>query len=208
MNSDGSVKEKFQLEPYLLKDKKSRQLSPNPATRHYLSHDVFTHVSAVPNANQARDEGPKINTHNVQMGDTVYFGSGLIRLESVVSLPPLGDTLRAGLRVFVEAGGNSIEAIPELRIAGSRLISPPLAVQGIPLQLLFRNVTPETGEFELATVEPRSASDWIILKAIVFPQIRLVWLGSIIMFAGMFISILRRRALNSRSTASVENVQS
>ncbi len=208
LNSDGSVKEKFQLEPYLLKDKKSRQLSPNPATRHYLSHDVFTHVSAVPNANQARDEGPKINTHNVQMGDTVYFGSGLIRLESVVSLPPLGDTLRAGLRVFVEAGGNSIEAIPELRIAGSRLISPPLAVQGIPLQLLFRNVTPETGEFELATVEPRSASDWIILKAIVFPQIRLVWLGSIIMFAGMFISILRRRALNSRSTASVENVQS
>lgn len=199
MDENGNVKENFILEPYLLRDKKSRQLSPNPATRHYLSHDVFTHVSAVPNAQQAKDEGPKIASHTVQVGDTIFFGAGLVRVESVVSLPPAGDTLRAGLRVLVEGGGTTVEVIPELRIAGNRLMSPPLAVPGVPLQLLFRNVTPETGEFEVATVEPRSASDWIILKAIVFPQIRLVWLGAVILFAGILISMLRRRELNRKS---------
>ncbi len=200
LDEDGLVKETFVLEPYLLRDKKTRQLSPNPATRHYLAKDVFTHVSAVPNTEQQREEGPKINTHQVEIGDTVYFGAGFVRVESVVSLPQVADTIRAGLRLFVESDAGTTEVIPELRIAGGRLISPPLAVPGVPLQLLFRNVTPETGQFELATVEPRSANDWIILKAIVFPQIRLVWLGSIIMFLGITISIIRRRALNARSS--------
>jgi len=197
-DAEGRATESFVLEPYLLRDKKTRQLSPNPATQHYLSRDLFTHVSAVPNEEQAPQQGPKINTHAVELGDTVYFGAGLIRVESVVSLPPVGDTIRAGLRLFVESSAGSIEAIPELRIAGGRLISPPLAVAGVPLQVLFRNVTPETGKFELATVEPRSANDWIILKAIIFPQIRLVWLGSIILFSGIAVSIVRRRALNKR----------
>jgi cytochrome c-type biogenesis protein CcmF len=203
LDAEGRVTESFVLEPYLLRDKKTRQLSPNPATRHYLSRDLFTHVSAVPNEEQAPQQGPKINTHTVELGDTVYFGAGLIRVESVVSMPPLGDTIRAGLRLFVESSAGTIEAIPELRIAAGRLVSPPFVVAGVPLQLLFRNVTPETGQFELATVEPRSANDWIILKAIIFPQIRLVWLGSIVLFAGIAVSIVRRRALNAKHQQTV-----
>lgn len=203
-DEQGGVQESFVLQPYLLRDKKTQQLSPNPATRHYMTRDVFTHVSAVPNQEAPREEGPKIQSHTVRAGDTIFFGAGTIVVDAAVSLPPLSDTLRAGLRVLVSSSAGETEAIPELRIAGSRLLSPPLAVPGVPLQLLFRSVNPEKGEFELATVEPRSANDWVILKAIIFPQIRLVWIGSIILFAGILISVLRRWSLIRRTRTEVQ----
>ncbi len=196
LGADGSVEDRFVLEPYLLRDKKTQQLSPNPATRHYLSRDLFTHVSAVPNAQAGpKEEGPKITTHTLSVGDTAFFASGLIRVEGPISLPQSGDTIRAGLRLLVESDAGTKEVVPELCIAGSRIISPPLAVVGVPLQVVFRNVFPENGEFELATIEPRSAGDWVILKAIIFPHIRLVWIGSILLFIGIAMSVVRRRSM-------------
>ncbi len=199
LDERGEVAETFVLEPYLLRDKKTRQLSPNPATRHYLGRDVFTHVSAVPNEERRR-EGPKVTRTTVHTGDSVFFSAGLVRVLGAASLPPLGDTLRAGLRLAVDvrATGQTAEVVPQLQVTGGRVLGPPLPVPGVPLQVAFTNLKPEDGSFELTLIEPRSASDWIILKAIVFPHIRLVWFGSIVLFLGLAIAIRRRYALGGR----------
>lgn len=203
LDATGEVVETFVLEPYLLRDKKTQQLSPNPATRHYLTRDVFTHVSAVPNQERRR-EGPKVTRHQVFPGDSVFFSVGFAIVEDAASLPPAGDTLRAGLRlrVFTSLEDPGREVVPQLRIVGGKVFSPPAAVEGVPLQVAFSNIKPEEGRFEVTTIEPRSANDWIILKAIVFPHIRLVWFGSIVLFLGIAISIRRRQVLGAKTAAS------
>jgi cytochrome c-type biogenesis protein CcmF len=186
LDASGEVVETFVLEPYLLRDKKTQQLS----------------VSAVPNQERRR-EGPKVSRHNVSPGDTVFFSVGFAIVDDAASLPPAGDTLRAGLRlrVFTSVEGPGREVVPQLRIVGGKVFSPPAAVEGVPLQVAFSNIKPDEGRFEVTTIEPRSANDWIILKAIIFPHIRLVWFGSIVLFLGIAISIRRRQALGAKSAA-------
>jgi cytochrome c-type biogenesis protein CcmF len=49
--------------------------------------------------------------------------------------------------------------------------------------------------------EKELSSDFIIMKAIVFPYIKLVWLGGIIAFLGIFLSMYRRFTENKAQAA-------
>ena len=56
----------------------------------------------------------------------------------------------------------------------------------------FKEVNPETKKIIIETSEKDNTGNFIIMKAIVFPWINLVWAGTIIMIIGFFLSILKR----------------
>jgi cytochrome c-type biogenesis protein CcmF len=61
------------------------------------------------------------------------------------------------------------------------------------LKFRFSNVYPEKGKLELTVLEKKAAEKkWIVMKAIKFPYINLLWAGTVIMVIGFLLSIFRR----------------
>ncbi|MBK7148495.1 MAG: hypothetical protein IPH78_06630 [Bacteroidetes bacterium] len=53
-------------------------------------------------------------------------------------------------------------------------------------------INPEDKKITLRVREQEKPADFIIMKAIIFPWINLVWLGGILTFAGALFSMFRR----------------
>ncbi|MFT7588994.1 MAG: cytochrome c-type biogenesis protein CcmF [Limisphaerales bacterium] len=200
LNKEGKTVEDFTLTPHLIRDKKSNQQSPNPSTRHYLGKDIFTHVSGLPPQEPAKQNQPKVDLHTCGIGDTLIFSMGMVTVMGMELLPPAGDTIRAGLKLRIDAAGFTQEVVPEVRISNV-MIGIPLNIPDARLQITIRNIIPEEDKFELVFIEQRDADDWIIMKAIIFPQINLVWFGALALFFGIGMSIARRIRLNKNSKA-------
>jgi cytochrome c-type biogenesis protein CcmF len=62
----------------------------------------------------------------------------------------------------------------------------------IGISINIAKINPETKKFFFSVTEKELTSDFIIMKAIIFPYIKLVWLGGIITFFGVFLSMYRR----------------
>jgi len=62
------------------------------------------------------------------------------------------------------------------------------------LRVRLRMIDPDSKQVTLEVTQREQAADFVILKAIVFPYINLVWLGGILCFAGSFIAWRARAA--------------
>ncbi|MBK7109780.1 MAG: cytochrome c biogenesis protein CcsA [Chitinophagales bacterium] len=190
-NKTGAVDYTFDLYPYLLMDKKSKQLTPNPDTKHYLTHDVFTHISSIP-SQDARSNQPITEEHTVAIGDTIFFSKGYLVLNDIRRYTD-DNSISAGA-LFVGHTGDSTETVePKFTVADNQILSEPVAMQHADVQLTFDYINTDDHTFKITTIEKNVQNNWIIMKAIVFPMINLVWLGMTIMAIGFFISMLRRR---------------
>ncbi|HYH55171.1 MAG TPA: cytochrome C biogenesis protein, partial [Anseongella sp.] len=61
------------------------------------------------------------------------------------------------------------------------------------LKFRFTRIIPEQDQFELTVMQkPAETGGWIVMKAIMFPYINLLWGGAIVMVIGFLLSIFRR----------------
>ncbi|MBC8173720.1 MAG: cytochrome c biogenesis protein CcsA [Chitinophagales bacterium] len=190
----------FTLYPYLLLDKKSQQLTPNPDTKHYPDHDVFTHISSIPNT-QANEPDVKTTEHIISVGDTIFFSKGILILQKINRYSS-NDSISAGALLTAKIAGTETIVEPKLHIVNNQLISEPVALEEGSLVLNFQNILPEKDQFVISTTEEQTKDDWIIMKAILFPMINLVWLGSILMATGFFMSMVRRIRENKNTSSA------
>ena len=104
--------EEFTLLPNAFVNYKGNEgMMANPDSRHYLTHDVFTYISALPNPEKNQDT-TKFNTRTLKAGDTVFYSRGWMILQDVVakdSLPekifgPGGSLHEAPLKIFSKSG--------------------------------------------------------------------------------------------------------
>jgi len=196
LNKNGEVDYEFNLYP-------NGQINPkfglvaNPDTKHYLSHDVFTYVSSVPNAKaDAKFINEKI--HVVGPGDTLYTNNGYAILKAVnsntdaahVDLKNFQVLLGAELKVYTFT--KEYDAIPMYGIQNNSAVSFEALVDEAKLKFRFTAVDPVTRKVTIRSYEKDTSGDFVIMKAIVFPWINLVWAGTIIMVIGFFIAILKR----------------
>ena len=77
-------------------------------------------------------------------------------------------------------------------ILAKKYLIPMLEQWGVSIDIA--RINPETKKFSFIIHQKELQQEFIILKAIVFPYINLVWLGGIITFLGIFISAWRRRS--------------
>lgn len=196
----GEISSSFMLYPYLLQDKKSQQLSPNPDTKHYLTHDVFTHVSSIPAKDTPKEEAVE-EKHTIKKGDTIWLSKSYLVLEQIRTYK-MSDTIAAGA-VFTEYNGDQ-NAQLETRffLVGNSIGSEAIAFNFAKGAVTFDNILPDSDSFIFTTREEGVQNDWIIMKAIVFPMINLVWLGMVILAIGFSISMVKRAKDNRRSKAA------
>jgi cytochrome c-type biogenesis protein CcmF len=192
----GKLQENFVLSPdsYRMKD---NNLSSNPDTRHYFSHDVFTYISTISIHNEEKDT-TSFKIHEMAIGDSVFYNKGYFVLNSIEKNPdnerfhflPTDTALVADITAYSQ-NGSSYKAYPALTISNQQInfIDDTVTSQNIYLNL--SGITADK-KFKIGLKESNKLTDFITLKAYIFPYINLVWAGLIIMACGFVVALVRR----------------
>ena len=207
-SATGKIKEDFLLSPdaYRMKD---NNLSSNPGTRHYLTHDVFTYISTISVKNDNADTA-KFRMHEMHIKDTLFYSKGYLILNGVLKDPdnerfhfsPTDTALVADITVYGQDNSKT-KAYPALTITNQEIN---FIDDTLPRQNLFFNLSGlgANNTFKIGVKESDTPADFITLKAYVFPYINLVWVGLLIMACGFVISIGHRtKAANYITALSV-----
>jgi cytochrome c-type biogenesis protein CcmF len=209
----GKIKEEFVLKPNSQANRKMGLVS-SPDTKHYLFHDLYTHVSMAPikyddelRGETAGHEGetdddknydPPV-AHQVAVGDTIRFREGFMVLKGlnkdarVADIKLSGSDIAIGANLEITSHGKTYTAEPVYMIKGSNGYDFARKVDDAGLKLRLSQIIPKEDKVEITVYQqPESKKPYIVMRAIVFPYINFFWSGTIIMVIGFLMSIFRR----------------
>ena len=201
---DKKTKETFTITPNAFVNYKGNEgLMANPGSKHYWDHDVFGYITTMTDQTKNQDTSSYI-PKTMKVGDTVsYSKNGKIILESIKSFDSLpvdifgenGKLYEAGLRVYSD--GSKPEEVyfsdPRLAIAKGNLLSVPDTLSSGTMIQLNKS---DGKQIEIGVKVPGTVTQYLTLKALKFPFINLLWLGTIIMAVGLIVSMVRRIQLS------------
>lgn len=214
LDVNGKIKENFTLMP-------NAQINPkmglvaSPDTRHYLLKDIYTHVSSVPNREDEKshqeNQYKESILHQVKLGESFRQGAYTIQIDSIKKDPELKDIHLTETDLAVAAQLSIIDSFktyhvsPVFIIKNGMQYSFPAYLKEAGLKLEFTGVNPQQHSFSISISELKEKpKDFIIMKAIVFPYINLLWTGTIVMVIGFLLSIIRRIKDNKRTKLTSE----
>ncbi|ADY51422.1 cytochrome c assembly protein [Pseudopedobacter saltans DSM 12145] len=211
LDEKGNIKENFNLYPHAQQNAKMRQIVASPDTKHYLLHDIYTHVSSVPLKEEEHthdehsdhsedDHYEEPVPHEVSVGDTIRLRESKVvvkdinRNATIQNIPLSKEDVAIGMKLEVITDHASYYAEPIFLIKGNTKLDFGKKVDEAGLKLRFTNILPQKDKLELTIYQKpkEDKKDWIVMKAVMFPYINLFWGGTIIMVIGFIISIFRR----------------
>ncbi|MBL7765694.1 MAG: cytochrome c biogenesis protein CcsA [Chitinophagaceae bacterium] len=193
----GRVAEEFVLMPNAQINPKMGLVS-SPDTRHYLTHDIFTYVTSTVDKNKMSDT-TAFKSKQVKKGDSIFFASGFMIFKGF-NLQPTNPNYSA------VAGDVAVAADLEVHdLEGHIETSDPVyvirnqeeqqildTVKNFNIFTRLRKILPQENAVIIEYKQPSAMEDYIIMKAMVFPYINVLWIGTILMVIGFGISLLKR----------------
>jgi cytochrome c-type biogenesis protein CcmF len=199
------VLEHFMLYPDAFINPKGQQgLTANPSTQHYWDHDIYTFINGA--SDNSKTDTASYQSYNVRKtGDTIFLNMGFLvfggfsRDVSDPRYKPGADDLpvKARLTFYNKGMDNQARMAGELNplyILRDRKYITYLedTLSNIGLYVRFANLEVKSQDSVTANIMVRQTDpkdDFIVLKALVFPYINVLWLGVIVMVIGFFISL-------------------
>lgn len=196
----GETTESFMLYPDAFINAKGQEgMSSNPDAHHYWNKDVFVYITSAPNP---KDKTDTSTYHPVEIGkgDSVYVSNGYFVFEGFnpnirnkdykkeEGDVPVGIDLK-GFDVNGSVG--AIQPVYYIRGAQTGTVYDSLNALGTFVRV--DKIDPQKETVTLGVRQRAQQDDYIVMKALVFPMIWLLWLGIIIMIIGFFVSLLSRR---------------
>jgi cytochrome c-type biogenesis protein CcmF len=202
----GKYTKAFSLSPSILATANAGN-NPEPATRHQLHKDLYTHLTyADLRTEDEKATGFKSDSEiEMAQGDTLIYERRFIVLDSLIVEGDLTskhvDFLSLGAKIKVlEMSGAKYEALPKYIIQGNSSDIQPDEIPELGLEFSFLGINTEKGTMKLQIRERETEEPpFIIIKAIVFPWINILWAGSILLVIGTTMSIFQRVRANKKS---------
>jgi cytochrome c-type biogenesis protein CcmF len=203
LNQAGKPEFDFTLVPHV-QDNPRMGRAPEPATRHYVDRDVYTHVTTadmnVDTSSARKNAYGTARNYIGHVGDTIFSSNAIIVIDSLRS--NLSQTeyqkndslleITAVLRC-INVRSEEFMAYPKFIVQNNIVIPKEDEVPALGLKLVFWKINPEEGTIEITMSEKLSNSkDFIVMEAYVFPYINVLWLGCLIMATGTVIAIIER----------------
>lgn len=195
-NAQGELEHSFTLYPYL-------QLNPRmgnvaePYTKHYLTRDIYTHITYA--ELEPREGKVKAEEHAIGVGDTIFTRASFMILDSLNRRPEHPDLKEGDLAVGAVFSMFDMETQPHVLepvfvIRDQRFsISIPDSIAGQGISITFEGIDPQNEEFKFKVLEKAPKfKEFIVMKAIIFPGINILWIGCIIMALGTFFAVYSR----------------
>lgn len=199
--SDSTLKESFELQPFL---QMSDQMgpTPNPSTKHYWDRDIYTHVTYSSYLEPRTDDGYAGEVEaEFSRGDTVIYEQHFIVMDSLKVNAAMNEetremaslTLTAKMSV-INVLGESFEVAPQYILEGNMLSHEDVFMEEQGFKIRFSDVNTESNKIKITlwTQVPEDEKPFIVMKAIIFPLINLLWAGCILMAIGTGISVWQR----------------
>ena len=170
-----------------------------------MTKDIYTHITYadledINSDEQANSEYAKEVTKSVSIGDTASTSNSLIIIKSLDKSPDISSyhlgniDLAVGVKLIITDINKKIYNVePIYLIKDNMSASLEARVEELGLQIKFTKINPETGKIDLSIAEKKSNKrEFIIMKAIVFPYINLLWTGCLVMILGSILAIRNR----------------
>lgn len=192
----------FTLNPILQLNEKFGNV-PEPDTKHFLQKDLYTHVRWAEVGDEKVDaEGyfaPKEQI--IKKGDTIFSARTLIVFENLtlvedptkVRLLP-EDLVAAAHMKIVLADGRDFHASPLFILRDNTLQVPDVAeIKEAGLKIAITKIDPVANKVTFEVAEHKdNTKEFIVMQAIMFPAINVLWIGIILMALGTFMAVLQR----------------
>jgi len=196
----GDIKETFNLYPEAYINPKGQQgLSANPDYRSYWTHDVFTYITSMSDPN-AKTDTSAFRPFTVKKGDSIFLSNAYLVYEGLNKTITNKNYKREQNDIAVEGnltaygtGGKLGVAAPVYIIKGNEATALEDTLRDIGLNIRINKIIPDENAVEIGIKQRAQQDDWIVMKAIVFPYIRVLWIGIVVMVLGFFISWWSRR---------------
>jgi cytochrome c-type biogenesis protein CcmF len=211
-DNGGKLLEEFVLRPNAQLSQQG--ITPSPATKHYLFHDLYTNVTVIPvvkenagngeadAAHGAEEDDKNYDApvaHEVSPGDTIRFREGYIIFKAlnknanVQDIPLSGTDIAIGATLEIFSHGKTYSAEPVYMIKKNSVFDFARKVDDIGLKLRFSKILPDKNKIEISVYQqPENKKPWIVMSALDFPYINFLWTGTVIMVIGFLLSIFRR----------------
>jgi cytochrome c-type biogenesis protein CcmF len=179
----------------------------NPDTRHFINKDIYTYISFAESADPKSTDGYSLSTvKEAKVNDTIAFARSFIILDTILAdmKDPQGKnaSITARFRILnMELG--ELRTQMKYLITNGVLTREDGIVGPLNLKLSFEGVSDKPDAIMVGLYEKKM--DYIVIKAIVFPWMNILWGGVIIMLSGICIAVYRRVSGGKTISRSTEN---
>jgi cytochrome c-type biogenesis protein CcmF len=213
----GQFEKAFSLKPVVQINERMGNVS-EPDTKRFLDKDLYTHITYAEledlkqsgKAAGEEDEYTEPKTKTIAVGDTFSTSNTLVVLTGLnkdvdrksFSLDDNDLAVGAQLKV-IDINKKTHDAVPVFIIKGSQVFTKGAEIPELGLRFAFQKINPENGKIEISVSEKKSnIREFVIMKAIIFPQINILWMGCIFMIVGTATAIIKR--LKERNVRQVQ----
>jgi cytochrome c-type biogenesis protein CcmF len=173
----------------------SMGLVVSPAIRRAVDHDLYTHVSTIPDP-EVEVEWSEPEIVSLRGGEQFFVNDFVAVLENVQRIYNVDGIGLNESDVAVEAlvkiyGKNeTFTARPVFVIHNNMVGNIPDVVEEAGVKIALSNINPQEGSYELNL--QTTQKDYIIMKAVEKPLINILWLGTLVLMLGFIMAIVRR----------------
>ncbi len=203
-DESGKLVKEFSLSPLVQTNPRMGNVA-EPDTRHFLTYDVYTHVTfadletLLEKKKETGDEYATAKNHTIKKGDTLFSSNAIIIFDSLsVNVDKVKYQLKEG-DIAVEAHFQVLDiqkkykANPIYVIRNNSIQPIESRVDELGLKFMFWEINPEDGKIQISLQEKKSnVRDFIVMQAMIFPYINILWIGCIVMAIGTILAILER----------------
>lgn len=204
-NKSGKLEKAFTLRPVVQTNPRMGNVA-EPATKHYLTKDIYTHITWAEIGEDTKEQNKfdQDSSYALFIGDTVIVANRYFM--TISSLVKDVDKKKYNLKEADLAIGANISIIssdkkvshlfPVYVIRENYEVPIDDQSDELGLKLSFDKIIPEQGKIVIHAFSKNVKNkEFIIMKAIVFPGINLLWSGAFIFIFGCLIA-LRKRILS------------
>lgn len=203
-DESGKLVKEFSLSPLVQTNPRMGNVA-EPDTRHFLTYDVYTHVTfadletLIEKKKKTDDEYAQAKNHTIKKGDTLFSSNAIIIFDSLSVNVDKAKYQLTENDIAVEAHFQVLDiqkkykANPIYVIRNNSIQPIESRVDELGLKFMFWQINPEDGKIQISLQEKKSnVRDFIVMQAMIFPYINILWIGCIVMAIGTILAILER----------------
>jgi cytochrome c-type biogenesis protein CcmF len=183
--------EKFLLYPRIqTNEKMGNGVVPSPDVSMSWKSDLYTHITNIPDPEKEK-KWANPETYNLTVGDTFVINDYIAIFESLGAGNKVDDEdVNATATVRLLGNNKTFTLKPAYLIKGNMVRKIADTNESLGVKLTLEAINPQDGK--ITFIAQTTQKDWIILKAVEFPLIGLLWIGTLIMAVGMSMAMWRR----------------
>lgn len=167
----------------------------NPDTKHFIDRDIYTFLSFAQHSTEIADsEGySKSGEQTMNLKDTIMIDQSFVILDEIITNMAGNDinnaSITAKFKIASMAYGG-LQTELKYEIINGELKQTDGILDPLNLKLRFEGVAADSKAIHVGIYERKQ--DYIVMKAIIFPFMAVLWFGVVVMFSGLTYSIMRR----------------